>query len=344
MTIPDLCESFNPTRQFGVELEVDPVGGNATALPTVQGWATHHDASLSSAGLEYVMSGPATWEQTTERVTALCSAINKARINLSKTGSLHVHISAADYDAEKGARLTNIYRYFAPAITKLVGPSRANNRYCHVPSSVVSEEYITQRFKLSETKTRAAAKNARPGEGGWPAVNLSYLGVAPNERSVEFRQNSPSSREICVLGWAAFCAALVEICVNPVEGFDVADDDANAQVNSVGTLSSFFSDNGFESVARWVKWRHKFMTAVDQKAVDAALAAAQFKAIGIYSAARAANCSVAAIKGALEKAAERGEIVKTGLKYRSNYAAWAQKDLELLLQTEQSTTAAAATP
>jgi hypothetical protein len=339
MTIPDLCESFNPSRLFGVELEVDPVGGRAT-LPTVEGWLTHHDPSLSSRGLEYVMDGPSTWAETVTRVTALCTAINKAKVNLSKSGSLHIHISAANYSAAKGARLTNLYRYFGPAISKLVGPSRANNRYCHLPTRVMSEEDVIQRFKLDEVKTRGVAKNARPGDGGWPAVNLSYLGVIPSERSIEFRQNSPSSRAICVLGWASFCYAMVEICDGPLAHNAAMDE----QVSSVGTLASFFSDHGYDSVASWIKWRHRFMTTVDPKAVETALASAMFRSIGVYSAARAANCSVAAIKGALEKAVERGEITKSGLKYRSNYAMWAKQDLNQLLQTEVAAAAPLSTP
>jgi hypothetical protein len=324
MTIQELS-TFQTTRQFGIELEADPVGNPNVVLPTAAGWDMRGDGSLSINGKEYVMNGPANWEKTVEHVNLLCTALRNTRVNLGRTGSLHVHVSASDYTPAEGTRLLNLYRHFNPAILKLIGTSRAANRYCYVPPMDMTVSEVIERFRLDDIATRAVAHGRRAGSNGeYHAVNLTYLGVPTAERSVEFRQNSPSTRAVCILGWAAFCASLMEL----------ESEDISAYPATLGGLCRFLNEYDQGLVVRWIKWREKFLSTIEQKDLDKVIMAARFKAIGIFGAARVGDCSIAAVRTALDKAVEQGIRSKIGLKYRSNYATWAKQDLELLKQSE----------
>jgi len=251
--------SYVTQRLFGVELEVLIIGsGNYPDASTIPGWDSQTDASIGG-GKEYIFKNPTKWAEALGMVHGLCEKLRAPnKLKLSKSGALHVHVSAEDFTEVEGAFLANMYQHFRPVIDELVGPSRRGraNHFCIPFDSVVTPEWVRSSYLNDGPYTRADCKARRNGGAGWFAVSLAYLGAKPRERSIEFRQGSVSTRSICILGWMQFVAVLTD-AAKAGRAFDSYPATLSGLVDYVTAQG-----NGSETVSTWLRWRHGFMNTV----------------------------------------------------------------------------------
>lgn len=315
-------------RKFGVELEVDPAGSSKTLPHGITGWDSKSDASLSDAGREFIFSNPASWDISVVRVKALTDALSAAQINVSRKGSLHVHIHAGDFGPELAASLVNTYRHFQEGINTLVGMSRHHNHFCAAYPEAVTAAILTEHYQLDVEKTRERARDVRHRGGAWMNVNVAYLGVPAAQRSIEFRQCSSSTRAICVLGWMSFLAVIMDRVA--AGGYNLDDYEPNF-VGLVKFVKQHAPDAG---VVEWLQWRRDFMSSVKPGSREKLLLGARTAPLGVYSAARLIDASYAAARAELDRLVDQGQLAKTGRSYRAAYSTWARADLADLRQLE----------
>lgn len=258
-TVYDAPEiKLSSTRLVGLELELDvgrtPWNGSTDAP---SGWSRKTDGSLSN-GFEYVLEPPRPFDLVGGHIQAFCQKFTA--VNLMKSGGFHVHVQAHDYTMEDAKNLVRLYAKFqSSSIGKLVGRSRNNNRFCRNFGRRVDWSDLCNSFKLNRSaQNRWEAKDTRQ----FYAINLAMLRCRNAvERSLEFRQGSPSKRYPCVFGWTAFVVALTEWAKAP--NIERVISGPSTFGKFVDQLHDFEVDRGWDGLAKWVVWRKNYLHESD---------------------------------------------------------------------------------
>jgi Putative amidoligase enzyme len=246
----------NTTRLVGIEVELD-AGSGVVHIPNepAPGWEHKHDGSLRN-GKEVVMSEPLTLAETRARVDAFAQTYGKCHV--CKTGSIHVHVSADEFDSDRAYRLASVYLKFKDAIKNLIAPSRAENKFAAVftPQEMQDAQALAAAFSLHHAvTTRALAKQSRL----YRAINFAMLRCArPAHRSVEFRAGSASTKAQVIYGWACFTAVLTDIAVND-ELYARALMSDGSFTALARLVRAYERATGSQDMVRWMVWRKTYL-------------------------------------------------------------------------------------
>ena len=333
--------TFNSKRLVGLELELDCGRAGETRLPSeIEGWKNIADGSLSAGAREFILDPPHKFFEFTKHVEKFDAAVKTARTNIGKKGGFHVHVGAHDISLDQALAVTRLYCHFQPAINRLVGPSRIEDescsKWCKPFSAGLSRYAIIQRFKLDEPLASRQLPMGQRALRYW-AVNLMFMRCAnPKHRSIEFRQGSPSRRTINIVGWACFCAALVEIARMP-ELTKLA----LATPATVKDLAEFITTHEGEfdgkGIGAWVEWRDGWLNGeLDVDKLLRRLARNMtYAPHGLFFISRTLNLPLSQTKRFCKIACDQQKlfpmIVDGGLRFRLPYSVWASADLGELM-------------
>jgi len=330
--------SYASERLIGLELEYD-AKTTKLSLPTTtpSGWSRQSDGSLQN-GVEMVLNPPLTLTDATPVVKEFADAFNRARTNTFSSGGFHVHVQVADYTEHDAGNLARLYHHFQTQINRLLGKSRHNNHYCPPFTHSVTDADLSSRFNLgSLASTRASAKSARK----YQVVNFAMMRCTRHsDRTVEFRQGSTTKRFECIIGWAAFCVAMVEIAKNDAMTSAYIGQQASWE-NFVQMLRDHESMVGASHIADWVVWRREYLEETpSDELISKAVAAMGRRPRGIFHISRALDINLPLSERTLNAAVSRGLIAKIGSKYQAKFVSFAGSDLEQLQQAAEAREAA----
>lgn len=327
--------NYPSERLIGIELEFD-AGGTRLNLPDRHpGWQAQHDGSLRN-GREFVLNPPLQLNRAKDTVKNFLDACDKARTNTTKRGGYHIHVQAHDYseDHSDSYNLVRIYSHFQPVINLLVGKSRVNNTYCPPYNASITLRGLIEKFNLNEPASdRGNAKYSR----AYSVVNLAMMRCrTARDRTVEFRQGSPSKRFECVWGWACLMVALVDMARDR-RSFN------HRNMSRPPTLENFVDmivDHeqrvGAQHLGDWVVWRHDYLnSAPDEELITKAVQSMGVKPRGLFYISRELNINLALATRVMEAATSRRLVMESSgpegtKRYRAQYGSWAEKDLEAL--------------
>lgn len=245
------------SRKVGVELEIDPA--RDVSLPSVDGWSTHGDGSLSRAGREYVMNPPRPANGAGETIRALCTRLN-GEIKVKKAGAMHVHVQAHDYDNDDLTYLANLYAFFQNGINKLVGKSRIGCQWCVAYTYPVSKSTLLSKWNLNDrVSSRCSAKWGVSSRSRYSVVNMCMMRVRKaHQRTVEFRQGSVTKKSVNIEGWVALVVSLVEAAKQRIP----YENHPRTIAGLIAFLKAYEEANpSVKHVADWVTWRNDYMNA-----------------------------------------------------------------------------------
>lgn len=325
--------TYESNRLVGLELELD-AGNTRLALPesTPAGWSQKSDGSLHN-GYEYVLEPAIKLRNVLPIIQAFDKAFNDAHTNVGTRGGYHVHVQSDDLTVDDAYSLVKLYTHFQPIINHLVGPSRRNNSYCPPYANGVTREQVIQKFRLNTSASnRYDAKCSR----SYSVINLAMMRCTdPAERSVEFRQGSPSKRTENIFGWACFVVALTDIAKNAVY-VEHTMETPPTLARLVNCVKDFEANSrGISGVAGWIEWRHDYMNAkpTDEQVAKAVELAAT-RPIGIYGIARALDINNVLAKAIVTEAVSRRLLRETTVgdqkRFASDYSARAPRDLQVM--------------
>ena len=282
--------STSLSRKVGIEVEIDDP--NAAIFPGVEGWDCKSDGSIR--GHEYVLSKPTKVNSAKNAVTELSKALKAHNMRPHMRGSVHVHVQAADVSKNACYALNEIYFEMQPLFRTLLASYRFGShgrRYAPAEHHESSVDLATHfGYRTQEATTRDHAKRSRK----YAAVNFAMMGCADaNQRSVEFRQFSTSTRVDVIYAYAIISAAMVEAVVNGVTTVD----------GMQAALSTHFPE-----WTEWQAWRVEHLAGGEdaEKAIKAHLSTLT---VGVYAAAKAGNCSVGAARKILNRLVSTGQAM-----------------------------------
>lgn len=321
-------------RLIGIELEVD-AGSTKLNLPQHHpGWTKQTDGSLRN-GYEFILNPPLPLESSSDTVKNFLDALDKARANTTKRGGLHVHVQAHDYDSHfnDAFSLVRLYTHFQEVINSLVGKSRVGNQYCPAYRANVTKREVIDMFSLNMPASgRGDAKSSR----AYSVVNLAMLRCRnPHDRTVEFRQGSPSKRFECVWGWASLMVCLVDMAKEPVVMTHELMEQRPTLENFIELIKFHEARVGSTDVGNWVKWRYDYMNeAPTEELIVKAVACIGRTPRGLFHISRQLEINLA-LAGRVMEAAEQRQLVSSirsyegegAKKYSAHYRNWAGNDL-----------------
>lgn len=332
--------SYPSLRLIGLEIEMD-AGGTELRLPeqTTPGWTRQSDGSLRN-GIEMILNPPLTITNATPVVKQFSDDVNRSRTNTCKRGGFHVHVQVPDYDLHHAGNLARLYAHFQVEINRLVGKSRVGNTYCPAFSEEPTDDQLSRMFTLgTSADSRESAKSARI----YKVVNFAMMRCSrPVQRTVEFRQGSTTKRFECIIGWAAFCMALVDSATHE----DIARSYLAIPASWTGLVNLIHETErlvGAQHVAEWVTWRRQYLEELPtDEMVSRAVASMGRSPHGIFHVSRILDVNLPLSERILETASSRGLVTKIGSKYQANFASFAGADLASL--EEAAAAREAATP
>jgi len=339
--------NIQSTRLVGIELEFDSCGTQYREPRggTPRGWEKKTDGSLRN-GYEYVMNPPVCIRDVNPVIERFSTAFLEAKTNLGKRGGFHVHVSAPDYDIGPDCfKLAQFYSKFQGVINSLLAASRHNNSFCPPYPSRITEASVTQMFNLNQpAQNRYMAKCSR----AYSVVNMAMMRAAqPNDRTVEFRQGSPSKRFENIQGWAAFtvfCTDIVKLPQVLTYCYNLPGPDNLEKLLKVAYR--YEEATGSSNMAAWIKWRHDYMNqAPDADLITRAVQSLGGGTHGIFHVARALNVNNGVALKVLQAALSQGRISSApatgdGPRFRVNFSQMVEQDLAELRAIYQGTSLA----
>lgn len=322
-----------PSRRLvGLELEYD-AGRTAFRSPALPvGWEEKHDGSLQN-GREYVLDPALPLCESADSIKAFCLACNEARMNTVSRGGFHVHVQSHDYGGtdeglDRAYRLMELYRHFQPVIDRLVAKSRVDNHYCAKFHPSTTRDRLISDFRLTSlVPSRIEAKSAR----STLVVNFAMCRTrSPAQRSVEFRQGSPSKQFECVWGWTVFVTALTEIAAAGTYRLPDPTLEGLKQL-----LTEYEQQSGSTNIAAWVSWRDDYMNRAPTEAeIMKVVQAGTEQPHGLFHFSRKAELNLPLTQRAIDAAVARQLLFEdrvVGRKWLAPYAIQAPRDLEVLM-------------
>lgn len=312
--------TYPTVRLVGIELEIDTARQTLTLPSDTPGWAINRDGSLSSNGRELVLDPPRSLPDAVPLIRNICKQL--IDINVHKTGSLHVHVQAHDYNHDDAHDLVKLYTHFQPVINRLVGQSRVGCRYCPPYPRGLRKDELISKFQLnSPAHDRNGARSSRV----YSVINLAMLRChTPSHRTIEFRQGSVSKRAICVAGWATLMVALVDIAkvdkeliqslesglVPPRMRARAADSQFKLLMEKfLELLLAHEARSGAHGLKDWVMWRHEYLygrptMANARKLADALIGGPK----GLFGISRLLDTNISYAQRLIDFALQRGLI------------------------------------
>jgi hypothetical protein len=155
-------------------------------------------------------------------------------------------------DTRQVFHTVRIYSHFQPVIDTLVGESRVRNNYCQAYEAGITQRGLVEMFHLdSSAENRASAKGTRR----YSVVNCAMMRCRrEDDRSLEYRQGSPSKRFPCIFGWAALMLSIT--CMGADEQSIIC---APTLEKFMGMLRTHESRSGATNIANWVQWRFDYL-------------------------------------------------------------------------------------
>lgn len=302
------------------------------------GWDEKHDGSLQN-GREYVLDPALPLCESADSIKAFCVACNEARMNTGSRGGFHVHVQSHDYGGtdeglDRAYRLMKIYRHFQPVLDRLVAKSRVDNHYCAKFHTSMTRDQLIFDFRLTTlVNSRIEAKAAR----STLVINFAMCRTrSPAQRSVEFRQGSPSKQFECVWGWTVLVTALTEIAA-ALHG-----QNAHSRLPEptlaglMQLLTEYEQQSGSTNIAAWVAWRDDYMNRAPTEAeIMKVVQAGTEHPHGLFHFSRKAELNLPLTQRAIDAAVARQLLFEdrvAGNKWLAPYStAQAPRDLEALL-------------
>ena len=354
---------FYPSRRLaGLELELDAGSGKFHDPGTVAGWSGKVDGTCHN-GLEYVLEPPLPAAELPPAIKEFCAACTNAKMHVAKCGGYHIHVQIDDYSQRDAAVLTLLYHRFQLQINTLIAPSRrspgfqyASQYHSEIPQERTADysqdEFIAAfqsklaaLYKLHEiSPNRADARLSRQRM----VLNFAMMRCRnPLERTVEFRQPSPSKKFLNVYGWACLAMSLVEVAKAPAAKAFLAK--KPTWLNFLKLLKLAETRTGATNLVAWATWRRRYLSEIPDAEVKKSnlYRFLSDRARGLYSIARYLDLNMALTRELVEKEVAAGRIAIIGLKYRAAYTAVAEADLTAILKSwepAQASEEVAATP
>lgn len=306
MATPAPTITYGSERLVGLELELDS-GNTEFREPRVPtGWQKKSDGSLRR-GYEYVLEPPLPCNAVEPKIVAFCNAVTEAHTNIGTRGGFHIHVQAADYDLQRGEfwNIVQLYRHFQPVIDGMVGKSRTNNQFApHISANATRQSVINQFSLDSLADNRYDARYSR----SYSVVNLAMLRCRVlAQRSVEFRQLSPSRKVENVLGWTKLLCAFVDIAAKRDFGPELRAPKTLAGLCAV--LETRFPGT---NLAEWTRWRHGYMNEEPNADHLSAVVQACRSPHGIYHISRQLNVNLPLALRIAEAAVRANLLRKAG--------------------------------
>jgi len=333
---------YYPSRRLlGLELEFDAAGAAFHKPLVPNGWESKPDGSLNN-GEEYVLEPPLPVIEARAAVETFSAEVTKAKMHLGQKGGFHIHVQIHDYTQDDAARLAQLYWKFQDQINLLVAPSRRtkptpnSNATPYDEDRKPTKEFLVQSFNLNEqANNRVEAKLARQKM----VLNFAMMRCRrAMERTVEFRQPSPSKKTINIYGWAVFATGLVELARNERIAKRYIDTRRATWKYFLAMCRRVEKLYGARDLVNWVKWRRDYlnnMPGTDKAHKLYGLLVS--KPHGLFYIARKLNINVTAAKQLVASEVSKGRLVEhTTNKWRVKYDAVAKVDAERIIALWQA--------
>jgi hypothetical protein len=331
---PVLPIPYYPSRRLlGIELEYDAAGA-AFHKPTVPvGWVSKPDGSIHN-GEEYVLEPPLPVIEAKEIIDVFSQEVTRAKMHVSKAGGYHIHVQAHDYSLDDATRLVQIYWRYQAHIDLLVAPSRRSGH--NTQTSVYDEgvkptkEFLVDMFQLNNpAPSRPDAKLTRQKM----VINLAMLRCRRAvERSIEFRQPSPSKKLVNIYGWAVLAVGLVEFAKNgPVSTrfINVRNPSWRTFLAMCRRIERLY---GARDLVAWVKWRRDYLNVIPTDKSTKLYEILVNKPHGIFHIARKLNINLAAALKLVKFEVHKGRLIEAApSKWRVKYDSVAILDAQRII-------------
>lgn len=326
---------YESTRLIGLELEYDCGSAEFRAPDSIPNWQSKLDGSLSN-GREFVLEPAVAYNELMPHVKAFCDAFDPIKIGLTSRGGYHVHVQTDDYDHVHVYKLATIYTRFQNVINELLAKSRTNNRFCMPFGQGITQASLVEEFDLElEARSRLDAKGSRT----YRTINFAMMRCQnPQNRSVEFRQGSPSKRFSNIYGWATLVVAMTDMAL---------DDQTHALATQLSAdlegflclLSHWERRVSAQNLVKWVQWRHQIMNqAPTPEMIARLLAYLGSGSHGLFSIATHLDTNYPTATRLLDQAMRDSQVQRTGRRYhltRLSEDVAAREDVARLLQAAQ---------
>lgn len=325
---------YHGSRLLGIEIEFDACNAKfniPARLP--EGWERHPDGSIRN-GTEIVLNPPLTHEAALPKIQALNVALDQTGTYAGQRGGLHVHVQVADYSIDDCVRLANLYRHFQPAINQLVGKSRVGNTYCPEYREHVTRSTLVRKFNIADpARSRFEARCSRT----YSVINFAMVRcVNPQDRTVEFRQGSPSKRADCIAGWTAFVVALTDVATRTTL-WDAAMACPPTLQGLKQVMAMAQGLTGNQQLVDWVQWRYDYLhEKPTPELVDEAVRQIGARWHGLFFVSRNLNVNNALAQRILDEGVRCGKLEKSGTRYRGIYSHTAGLELDALVSAMQA--------
>ena len=219
----------NSTRTFGIELEI--VGNlnskfdiaaalNAAgvscrvesyshAVPSQ--WKLVNDASLRGSNAVELVSPPLAFtSENIATVRLVCETLTNMGVKVNSSCGFHVHVFAADLDAQALKNLVALFVRFEPQMDKLVPAARratdwAASNLRNIARTNSDEATLVA---LSRIDATSGVNDLRNAQGGSRYMKLN-LEPMLRQGTVEFRQAAGTTNADKVVGWVALAVGMV---------------------------------------------------------------------------------------------------------------------------------------
>lgn len=321
---------YSSTRRIGLELELAATATTEHRPPQYdpEHWLDKEDGSLDSKGREYILRSPTPHNVLFPILDKFCRAVQIARTNIGMKGGMHVHVATPEHTPREVAMISMLYRHFKGAIDKLIGPSRVDNSYCENKRYYSIEETITARKLANRNIPRRTSSASHDSVDRQVAVNDTLTRCRNGEeRSVEFRQGSPSSSPTIIFGWVTLCVVFVEAVL--VEEHYLT---GLKHASTVAGLAKWVKlVTPLSKLDTWVKWRadylHPPLSKLEEGLPTLLTALNQTGPAKLFTISRIMDVSHPHANALLNLGCQRGMVECIGGEYRVGQRLAAQREL-----------------
>lgn len=219
----------NSTRTFGIELEIIGAANskfdiacalvNAGVSCRVENyghavpsqWKLVPDGSLRGQNACELVSPPLAFNAANiATVRLVCDTLNSLGVKVNSTCGFHVHVSAADLDAQAMKNLVALFVRFEPQMDKLVPKARRSSQWAASNLRNIARSTSLDRtfVALSRIDAATGTDDLRRQSGGSRYMKLN-LEPMLRQGTVEFRQAAGTTNADKVVGWVALAVGMV---------------------------------------------------------------------------------------------------------------------------------------
>lgn len=208
---------LNFTNLYGVEIEIEGMGGFEPPDALLDFWEVKPDGSLRNNGLEFVMRRPLTGSDLEKALADADLVLEKANPSLSRRTSVHVHMDVSGLSVQELVTLVVYYTMFEKLLFRYVGYDRENNVYCipfwkgtdHFSGLTRAINLIGMSKELTNTRKQSIRAILR-SHNKYSALNLAPI---VTQGSIEFRHHPGEYRYTRLTQWILLLNKLKEAAV-----------------------------------------------------------------------------------------------------------------------------------